>query len=54
MCHDYEPNEQYDSSEEDARRDVLEELAEYQDNNYRSEEEGWFYADVDGQDDQSM
>ncbi len=51
MSHDYESNEQYDSSAEDAHREVMEELTEYQENSYRSEEEGWFYADEDGQDD---
>jgi hypothetical protein len=51
MSHDYESSEQYDSSAEDARREVMEELTEYQENSCRSEEEGWFYSDEDGQDD---
>jgi hypothetical protein len=49
MSHDYESNDHHDSSEEDARREVMDELTEYQENSYRSEEEGWFYADEDTQ-----
>jgi len=39
----------FDHEQSLVQRDVMEECMEYGDNMARSEEEGWFYADVEGE-----
>lgn len=42
---------QYDENQEqhDAAEEIAKELREDQENYYRSEEEGWFYSDDEGE-----
>lgn len=37
-------NERYNSGE-DAKREIMDEIGEYQENTHRSDEDGWFYSD---------
>jgi hypothetical protein len=43
MENDYEYRE-----DERQHAEIMEEIGEYSENVYRSEEEGWFYSDNDG------
>ncbi len=39
----------YDADRDAEMREIMEEMNEYSENAHRSEEDGWFYSDNDGE-----
>lgn len=41
--------DEYDSYQDEVMKEILAETSEYAENWQRSEDEGWFYSDTDGE-----